>query len=392
MHDSVFRKLGFLWAAPALLSASAALGLELDWSGQFRSEFDYIHNYTLDGTDAGSTFDPARYGGNGYYIPSGGSNNATFETLFLRLKPKLVVNDNIYVKSEWWVGDPVYSFFGSAAPYTADQRQWYSTQSRGSVITAQRFWVELLSDVGTFQVGRAPLNYGLGVVWNSGDDLWSRYMSTGDMIRLLSKFGSFTVSPAFIVYSTGNTIGGAGAFNPAYTASVGSGGVADYSFMLKYENPEEDFEVGVNLIRRIGGASQDVLAGPPVGATPLGMSFNTWDLYGKKKVGKLTLVGEAPIITGTIGSSDFNSFALVGEADYRFSETWGAGLKAGHVPGQPNSTAASTPEFRSAYLNPNYRVGLIMFPYQLANFWGPNTLNNNNATAAGLRSDRKSVV
>src|SRR5581483_12091168 len=98
------------------------------------------------------------------------------------------------------------------------------TQSRGSVITAQRYWGEFDSDIGIFEIGRAPLDWGLGLIWNRGDGIWGRgskktdhpedkketygrpwdrYESTGDQVRLVSRFGSFIFSPAYILYSAG---------------------------------------------------------------------------------------------------------------------------------------------------------------------------------------------
>src|SRR5690242_15601339 len=87
-----------------LRSASA---LELDWSGQFWAEYNLIHNYAMDTSDQGASYDPVRAAAGGYYTPGAGNQDATFQSLFLRLRPKLVVNDNIYIKSEWWLGDPV---------------------------------------------------------------------------------------------------------------------------------------------------------------------------------------------------------------------------------------------------------------------------------------------
>src|SRR5690606_7675673 len=111
--------------------------------------------------------------------------------LFLRLRPSVIVNDNVTIKSEWWVGDPIFGIFGGSVPGLTSQRQFYSNQSAGSFVSAQRVWAELTTDVGTVQVGRAPLQWGLGLVWNAGDGIGDRYQSTGDLIRLVSRFGAF---------------------------------------------------------------------------------------------------------------------------------------------------------------------------------------------------------
>lgn len=409
-----FRYLPLILLASPFATSQPASALQIDWAGEFRSEYNFVRNYSLESGEAGQINDATRASAGGYYIPHGGSNNASFQNLFLRLKPRVTVNDNLYIYSEWWAGDPVFGIFGNAVPYNIDQRQWYSNQSRGSVISAQRFWAEIDSDVGVFEIGRAPLDWGLGLIWNRGDGIWGkrtaakgerttaygrpwdRYESTGDQIRLVSKFGSFSFSPAFIQYSSGNNIGGAGQYNTAgtvYSPTVGGGGVTEYSFALKYENLDEDLEGGVNFIRRIGQAAQDTHAGPGStggGAvpanTPVGMSFNTWDLYGKKKLGRFTVGGEVPIVSGSLGSGSFSSYAVAVEVDWKMSESWDSSIRAGHVPGQPGSATAVTDQFKAFYLNPNYKLGLIMFNYQLANFAGPNTLNNPNTTPSALRS------
>ncbi|HLE00212.1 MAG TPA: hypothetical protein VJB59_08135 [Bdellovibrionota bacterium] len=375
--------LALLVAAANLSGIRSASAMELDWGGQFRAEANMIHNYTMDSSDKVSP--DARLGQGGYYIPPAGSNSANFQNLFLKLRPKLVVNDNIYVRSEWWFGDPIFGLFGNAAPYAPDQRQFYSTQSRGSTITAQRFWAEILSDFGTFHLGRAPLHWGLGIVWNSGDNLWDRYESTGDVIRLVSKFGAFSFIPSYVSYSMGNTVGGSCTY-VAGTGCVptGSGGqMTDYSLILKYENPDEELEGGVNFIKRIAGASQD--PGVPAGTAgyrglrgvPEGMNYNTWDLFGRKKLGKFTLAGEVPITTGHIGGVDYSSYAIAAEADWKLSEMWQIDLRAGHAPGSVDKVF---------YFNPNYHLAMIMFNYQLANLSGLQTLNNPAATPSLLAS------
>ena len=96
-------------AGAAALIPSQSQALELDWSGLFRSELNYIHNYTLNTSGAAPDTVSGRATAGGYYIPGAGSVDANFETLFLKLKPRLVVNDNIYIK---WSG-------GSGAPTTA---------------------------------------------------------------------------------------------------------------------------------------------------------------------------------------------------------------------------------------------------------------------------------
>ena len=358
---------------------SSAEALELDWSGQFWAEFTIVNDYAMDRSAQGTTVDSKRSGADGYYVPGGGDDNATFQNLFLRLRPKLIVNDNIYIKSEWWVGNPIFGVFGGAVPYSTDQRQYYSTQSRGSVITAQRVWGEFISDIGTFQVGRVPLQWGLGAVWDAGEPLWSRYMSTGDAVRWIAKFGAFSFVPSFILPSAGNTIGGSCIVDSSGVCvpGVGIGGVTDYSIILKYENSEDELEGGLNFIKRLAGANQDPNSGlltPQGGAG--GMNYLTYDIYAKKKFSNFTLGAEIPVVNGSIAGANYSSFAFVLEADWKASDVWDFQFKAGHVSGQTNLDSQSIDTYRAFYLNPNYHIGMIMFNYQLANFAGPQTNND----------------
>ncbi|MFZ9594601.1 MAG: hypothetical protein ACO3A2_00800 [Bdellovibrionia bacterium] len=401
---SVFKKarsLQGLCMGLVYLASASASALELDWSGQFWSELQGLINYTMDASPNGGSADLTRENAGGYYVRGGGVSNASFQSLFMRLRPKMVVNDNIYIKSEFWLGDPQFGLFGSAYPYSPDQRQFYSSQSRGATLTAQRFWAEILTDVGTIQVGRVPLNWGLGIFWNSGENLWDRYMSTGDAVRWFAKFGSFSLIPSVVMSSTGNTIGGAclvqgGPGSETCSGGLGSAGVTDYSIILKYENMDDDLEAGVNVIKRLAGSSQDPNYGvlvpetarvPGVAAQQAGsVNLMTYDLFVRKKFKKLTLSGELPIVSGEMGPSKVNTFGFAGEADYKWSSSLGALLRVGYAPGQNNADAASRANFNAFYFNPNYHLGMILFNYQLANFSRPQTLNNPKLSPTGLRS------
>ncbi len=374
------------------LNATTGFALDLDWTGQFKAESHHIFNYTLSSDN--KTTDSTRYG-KGYYIPGGGQSNAAFQTLFLKLRPSLIVNDNIYIKSEWWIGDPIYGFFGSGAPYSVDQRQFYSNQLRSQPVQFQRIWAELLTDVGTVTLGRAPLNWGLGVVWSPGNGVYDRYQSTGDQIRLTSKFGLFTFSPAVVVYSRGNNVGGTcgspiaqTAGQPCSVATGGGGGFTDYSIILKYHNITENIVLGVNYIKRLAGSAQDATSGI-LGSTGAvsSMNYNLFDIYFFKRWGPLKLAGEIPIATGSVGEADYSAWALALEANFEAGNYWNFGLKAGLAPGQASQSASGAPEtFKAFFFNPGYKAGLIMFNYQLRNFAGPNTENNPNTTGNFLLS------
>lgn len=313
----------------------------------------------------------------------------------MRVKPSLVVNDNVYIKSEWWLGSPVYGFYGSSLPYSQDQRWINSTFSRGSPITAQRFWGEFVGDFGTIQVGRIPLHWGLGLVWNSGDQMWDRYQSTGDAFRLVSKFGSFTVTPGIIKYATGNSVSGncvvGAVVDPATgtkcAANAGAPSVVDYAMGLEYQSLEDETSVGVNFVRRVGGAAADPAVGLGFDNGVPGSSYNLWDFYGKKRFGKVTAGIEVPLVNGKIGGTAYNALAGAAEVSWKVNDRFELNLRGGRAPGQKSKATGSAPsEYGAFYFHQNYRTGLILFNYALQNFVGPNTLNNPSTSANDLVS------
>jgi hypothetical protein len=119
------------FALTMIVGTNQARAMDLDWSGQFRSEAVMINNYAPD---------PATgWLGDGYTVAPSGTKNARFQTLFLRLRPKLIVNDNVAIKSEWWLGNPITGFYGADYPGSTrtDQTAYNSTFSGGSTVSAQ---------------------------------------------------------------------------------------------------------------------------------------------------------------------------------------------------------------------------------------------------------------
>lgn len=374
---------------------SSVFALDLDWKGQFRGENVWVPNYTAGSIDAR---DPAREQGEGYYVGPAGQKGAKFQTLFLRLNPTVIVNDNVRIFSEIWFGNPQSGFFGNNFPGGNGQNYFNSTYSGGSSITAQRFWGDFYGDFGTLQFGRAPLHWGLGAFYNDGNQAFDRFQSTADVIRLNSKFGNFSLIPEVAKYSLGGSqgnslvgglaggasatvpsvVGGVGMPLGATTANTGSAGFADYSLALRYENTDEQFDGGVKFIRRLAGAQSNVQW---VNGSSGGMGMTIWDVYLKKSVSKFDFAIEAPIMGGNLVGATYRSYAVVGEIKYHANPNWLLFANAGKVPGQPGDTSAARDNaetdgnssvnpsrWNMMYLHPNYRLGLIMFNYQLRAF------------------------
>ncbi len=368
--------------------SAPAKALTIDWNGFFRADNNFVFDYQKDRATPGYSNDT---NASGEYIKGEGQKGATFSSLFAKLKPKVLVNDNVIIRSEWNLGDPVSGFFGRGVPRMEQNNPW-TTQKDGLSLTVARLWLDTHTDFGTLQVGRAPMHWGLGVIFNSGDGPFDRFQSTGDTIRLLSKFGYLTLMPLYAKESMGRSL--AGSQNPLNsTVLQGSDDVTDYGLALKYENPEEDVEAGIMYYKRNASEGQNTFVYPASAVQytsgPTGMNLKLLDLYAKKTWHRLELAGELPIYSGNVGDvngvgtrNDYKATALAGEASLNY-DNWKHSAKFGTTPGQgPATTGARGATFGAMYFHRNYKLGQILFRYNLGGFGAvnpdpvaPNTFN-----------------
>lgn len=362
-----------------LLSPHNASALTLDWAGYFRADHTFIHNYQMDKTSPG--YSNAGLGGE--YIPGQGKKSTTYSGVFMKLKPRALVNDNVIVLSEWNVGDPVYGFFGRGVPQE-DRNNPFSTQKDGMTLNVARLWLDVQTDFGTIQVGRAPFHWGLGVIFNSGDRPFDRYQSTSDTIRLVSKFGYLSLMPIYAKNSMGRNL--AGARNPFSDAILqGSDDVTDYGLGLKYENTEEDLEGGALYYKRNANDAQNSYYYPAGQATYLGgsngMNLKLLNLYAKKSWRRVELGAELPIYSGEIGDvngvgerNTYKATSIAVETALKY-DTWKHSLKFGSAPGQSPTTSGAANRgraFGAMQFHRAYKLGQILFNYNLGNFGAVN--------------------
>ena len=152
------------------------------------------------------------------------------------------------------------------------------------------------------------------------------------------------------------------------------------------DNADDEFQLGFNFFRRFASAGQQPTYGyMGVAGSSASAIYNVWDVYAERRFGTLKLALEMPFASGVIGGIPYSTFAALFEGSYEINKTWSAGLKAGYVPGA-TAVAGGPTTFDAFFVNPGYKIGLIMFNYNLAGFYGPATLNDPTVTGAGLRS------
>jgi hypothetical protein len=343
------------------LFSTHAKAMDLDWHGQFRSETNWIYGYANSGllTDAAD---------HGYAIPLNGDSPASFQNLFLRLTPRLMVNDNISLYSNVWLGTPDRGIFGGDQTTTSVVNQ---TKTGNATISASTFYGEVATDFGTVTVGRMPLNWGLGVFWNTTTDGFDRMPSTADGFRLESKLGAFKFAPAMYKYRAGSNYGGAFNSGTPSTTSAGFSSAADYSLALTYANDDEQMDLGILFVRRLAGmqsAVENPLSLDTI--TNTGYTYNVWDFYVKKKTGIFTVAAEIPLVTGLVGNNTYNSVAGALKVDAQVDDQWKVKFNGGLANGQDNvavAANAASAKYTAFSFHPDYRPGMLMFNYNYRN-------------------------
>jgi hypothetical protein len=356
-----FVVVGLMWVN------SSAHALDLDWHGEFRAEENVIYGYTHGVT---GVFTPTpTFTNNGYTIPNTGDSPSTFQDLFMDLSPRILLNDNVTIHSDIWLGLPDQSFFGSTDRMS---RSYYSTNTGNVNLTAHSLFAEVATDFGTIRAGRIPLNWGLGLVWNSKDDGTERLPSSGDGISLLTKFGSFEISPTIVKYSDQTT-------NPNEPFANNNAGVSDYTLSIKYKNDDEQIDLGVLFLRRIAGINANVVNPFTVSngyvqgtaaATPstYGYAYNMWDFFAKKRASIFTFSAEVPLVSGSVAGVPYNTVAGALKATAQPGGHWTFNVNLGSASGQPDGLAGVPPNQLSTFsFHPDYRPGFILFNYNLRN-------------------------
>jgi hypothetical protein len=346
----------------------------MEWHGAFGVDHHSLQNYRYveENTADGTNSDPDKgHGWNDTQEPlasQAGKTNAAFQSYLLKLRPTLTINDSASFFSELTTGYGRGGFFGDNpvqnSPGTFGNALYHiNTANYDNPINLNQFYMELYSDVATYQIGRAPDHFGMGLLLNEGSKTWDRFATTRDQLKILFKIGNFSINP-FV-----GKIGVGGSLTPATHAY-------EYGIPVFYEVAESDLTFGVIWYQR--SLSQDFqgyrfnLDEPvdPASDTTWNYvgksSVNFIDVYLKKIWGKFKLELEIPFITGEMGDlyetgeqAKYKAMAGVVNLAYKFNESWKMGFDGGYVSGDDGGTES----FDAMFLHPNYNIAMIMFHY-----------------------------
>lgn len=172
---------------------SKAMATELVWDGHYRTRFHLFDSLSV------SNENPRSEGA------------AVHMDHRLRLRPGWLITDHVSLFTQLdllpytlWGEDPE----AAIDPVTGDPLALGFTETvvptqteEGGLTSANlqvtRVWAEVASPIGRFRLGRMPVEWGTGMVWNAGNGVIDEYGDTADRIQLASKAGPVYILGAF---------------------------------------------------------------------------------------------------------------------------------------------------------------------------------------------------
>jgi len=395
------------WSLCAVLLNVAVAGqakaLSFSAHGYYRIFLDYDHDLDLQS--------PSNIA-QGKQLGNNRNDNIFYGQQRFRLDPILKVNDNISFQAQVDILDDILfgqndveslnvfnPIVGTINLPGGSGAFGVTGSSSGDVVTGnrgnfqvRRLYVDLLTPVGKFRIGRQPSNWGLGIFQNDGNGMFDKFGDTFDRFLYLGKYDfkdSSSLAFAFLADF---------AFTDQQDPSIGlletpigTVGNGTYQLTAALVYQRHNFEVGTysGVRLREGTGQREGIAFDAAGnAVPGALDGNTRayysDLYGKYKKGPVTISGEYVFLGGKISTGVCinaisvppgftnplpNPVCLDGENDLQVNmaalevkgnHDWGGEwlFQAGFASGDSDPLSSKITQFG---FRPDYHVALILF-------------------------------
>ena len=310
------------------------------YSGDWRAEMALYHDLDLSksmhGTPSADYLDPTSPDFN----PNASNNTKTYWLQRFKIKPDLIIYDDVRIKTEWIL------LAGSALSSTSMGGQTGNMVAGGIMsgdninanLSVRRAWLDWSSDWGLFTFGRQPLNYGLGMTYNSGDGLWDYSGDSADRIAYKLMMGNVWLGLAYDIRTEG-------------AVNYYGDNKSSFETQIGYTEPESNMEIGFMWHFDYGHSQERV---------------HTYDAYQKKSFPEtgLTLAWEAAYRKGHERDYDADgqldqvqAFGLL----FDFLYAPGAsefGLKTGFATGE-DGTADN--KYHAFHFNRAYKIAMLLF-------------------------------
>ena len=371
----------FTFLALLLVASSTAFAVSMNFSGNFRTEAGFYSNL---GQDMPNT-----------------KNQKQFLAGRFLLDPNLIIDDHFSVKSQWsLLTSPNYTP-SAVSPLGNGMGGWVYGDVQTQAMVLNRAWLDWTSDFGVVRVGRMPVAWGYGLVFDAGNGVWDDYQTTFDRLEYRLHLG--------------HVIGGLSYSKPRKRSVHGGESDAEYyGASLQYDNPELEVEGGILFEKQVRSSGQlgewTGLSNAPVASPanpyynpdadatvaaarekvsapsnpyplhtrmPFPKSNNLLDVYLKKSFGYFSIGGEAAWITGEAmdyNNNDsldtLNAWGAMGNLTYEYHKVK-AFVEVLYASGDNDLTEDSLSGF--VLLHRNRRPGIILGREILGPYEGNNT-------------------
>lgn len=332
-------KLAVLFFVSAAILPISHAG-DLEWSGLYRFEGTQINYPSLDS----STGKRKEYG---------------VHTLIMR--PKMVAADGLYINAQLNIfnsdeynqlGAYFGSGLGTATPTSSNNSNVASENSASENLAVTQFYLTSVQEYGRLIVGRAPMEFGLGITHNAGTGLFDHYSDTRDMVGYKIMLGNFYFFPSY--------------------AKIDEGGISSYddisewNYQLVYENPDSDASMGVHYQNRKAVSGGNDFPAATLGGAVVGeYNAKNFNVFYKKETNSYDVGFEIAQQGGDTGvvaggeSMSLGGFAAALEYEWHPKESNKAfGIKAGMATGDDPNTDDS---FEGFIFDRNYDVAMFLF-------------------------------
>ncbi|NCN26675.1 hypothetical protein GW915_03790 [bacterium] len=263
---------------------------------------------------------------------SDSGNTSSFLEHRILLRPDILIDEHFTVKTEW---NLLQLNQRPTGPTTTAERFGSSLDSRSgfsddtNYIEVSRAYLQWSSDWGIFYFGRMPKTWGLGLMYDSGDNPLDDYSTTVDRMAYQSLLGSLELIVAYEKGEEG-------------TLNNDDDDMDVFEGSLEYANPEAKFNIGLLYSRKVRSA--DSYEGSILGRK----SSHEMSLFLKKQWSEFFVGSEFVTqsydkqsnVTGWLGQISWTPGNFIMDLDLAYSNFSGD---------------------RSFEFNRNYRPFLIMF-------------------------------
>ena len=323
--------------ATSAVFSNSAFAASFSLSGNYRFGTNMLVNTDLSsGTRAGS------------------SNSTTFMEHRFLLRPDVVVDERFSVKSELSFSQLANSTSNTvAANFGSSLDSQLSQAGGGQLMQVNTLYLRWASDWGLFRFGRVPKSWGLGVLYDGGDDVLDDFQTLRDRADFQAMLGSLGLRIAFEKGSEG-------------VMTNDGDDIDTYELALDYANADGDSAVGIMYSRNIRSLK----------STSAGASSHDLSIFVKKRWNKVQFGGE--FVSIATQDADATTGILV-QADY-MPGAWRLAYDFAYASASSSSSAAFS-------FHQNYKPFMFLFRHAVGASVGSDEIRSGRGVGADVVGD-----